>query len=417
MGVVSSQLTRLLIGTAVCTATVLGVFWARHPNRVAVQPWIQDEEARADDQVQLEEALARRIRGTREAQGPPLVLVVLDGWNVDDAPLSSLQGFERGQIRACAPDSLSAQACLLSGLPPHAHGVFRQKGKQNGFRALIKPLPSLLQEAGWRTHAVVGERGVRPSRTGLKRGFDVYLGDDLRRGEESLPYIQGDRVLELAAGLAQSAGGRQFLYVHLADGRMPWIPRAGFVGPGTLEARFLPEGGTRVRSGGFKEQKERLNRREDPEPAALQTWLTARAADWSFLDDQLSTFLESLPAQAQVVVVGSVGVELPGQLEIGGAMVPETVQVPLAWKGLELGNPQRQDELTHALAEIMQVEGLRHPAVQDSAVVEQHRGDLNLLIDDAYRVGPDGHAEGGPEIQARADAWLAGVDQDLEELR
>jgi hypothetical protein len=414
---VSPQLTRLLLGTAFCTATALGVFWARHPNRVAVQPWVQDEEAHADDLVQLEEALARRFRGARDAQGVALVLVVLDGWNLDDAPLESLQGFEQGQIRACAPESLGAQGCLLSGLPPHANGIFRQKGKQMGFRALVEPLPVLLQEAGWRTHAVVGERKVRPSRTGLKRGFDVFLGDDLRRGDEDLPYIQGDRVLQLAGALAQSPGGRQFLYVHLADGRVPWIPRGGFVGPGTLEARYLPEGGTRLRSGGFDAQKALLARRESPEPAALETWLTARQAEWAFLDAQLAEFLQALPADAQVVVVGSVGVELPGQMEIGGAMMPQTIQVPLAWKGMELGDPQRQDELAHALADLVGAQGLRRPAVQDSGVVEHHRGDLNLFIDDSFQVGPDGVSEGGPEIQARADAWLLGVDQDLEALR
>ena len=414
------QLTRLLLGTALCTATALGVFWARHPNRVAVQPWSQDEEARVDDRVQLNEALSRRIPEAGEvgdAQGPALVLGVLDGWNLEDAPLESLQGFEQSQIRACAPKSLSAQGCLLSGLPPHANGIFRHKGKQNGFHALVKPLPTLLQEAGWRTHAVVGERKVRPSRTGLKRGFDVFLGDDLRRGGEALPYIQGDRVLKLARALAQSPGGRQFLYVHLADGRMPWIPRAGFVGPGTLEARYLPEGGTRLRSGGFQEQKKRLARRESVEPAALETWLTARQAEWSFVDTQLAEFLQSLPEDAQVVVVGSVGVELPGQLEIGGAMLPQIIQVPLAWKGMEWVVPQRQDDLAHALADLAGVQGLRRPAVQDSGIVERHQGDLTLLIDDAYRVGPEGRPEGGAEIQARADAWMLGIDQDLEALR
>lgn len=413
----SSKLIRLLLGTAFCTAVVLGLFWVRHPNRVAVQPWIQDELAQADDQVQVAEALRSPTPVSQNVVGPPLVLLVLDGWNLDDAPLSSLDGFEHSQIRACAPDGLSAQACLLSGLPPHANGVYRQKGKQHGFRALIKPLPSLLKDAGWRTHAVVAERNVRPSRTGLKRGFDVFLGDDLKRGEESLPYVQGDRVLALAAALAQSAGARQFLYVHLADGRLPWIPRAGFVGPGTLEARYLPEGGTRIRSSGFKEQKQRLNRRESPTPEALETWLTARAADWRFLDAQLGDFLKSLPADAQVVVVGSVGIQIPGQLEIGGTMVPQTIQVPLAWKGMDLGIPERQDDLPHALAELAQVQGLRRPAVQDSGVVEQHRGDLSLLIDDAYRVEPDGRAEGGPDIQARADAWLLGVERDMEVLR
>ena len=413
----SSKLIRLLLGTAFCTAAALAVFWARHPNRVAVQPWIQDEEAQADDQVQLAEALLSPTPVSQDAEGPLLVLIVLDGWNVDDAPLSSLDSFESSQIRACSPNGLSAQACLLSGLPPHAHRVYRQKGKQGGFPALVKPLPSLLSEAGWRTHAVVAERDVRPSRTGLKRGFDVFLGDDLKRGEESLPYVQGDRVLALASGLAQSAGARQFLYVHLADGRLPWIPRTGLVGAGTLEARYLPQGGTRVRSSGFREQRRRLNRQEAPAPKALETWLTARAADWRFLDAQLGLFLEALPPDAQVVVVGSVGIELPGQLEIGGTMVPQTIQVPLAWKGMDLGAPQRQDDLTHALAELAQVQGLRRPSVQDSGVVEQHRGDLNLLIDDAYRVDPDGLAEGGPDIQARADAWLEGVDRDKELLR
>lgn len=415
--VVSSQLIRLLLGAALCTATVVGVFWARHPNRVAVQPWLQDENARADDQVQLQEALGQRFRGVRDAQGPDLVLVVLDGWNLEDAPLKSLSDFEQGQIRACAPDSLSAQGCLLSGLPPHAHGLFRQKGKQNGFRAMVTPLPSLLQEAGWRTHAVVAERAVRPSRTGLKRGFDVYLGDDLQRGEEALPYIQGDRVLELAGALSQSPGARRFLYVHLADGRLPWIPRSGFVGPGTLEARYLPEGGTRLRSAGFEEQKGHLRRHEAVEPAALETWTTARQADWAYLDAQLALFLQSLPSDAQVVVVGSVGIELPGQLELGGVMSPKTVKVPLAWKGVEIGSPERQDDLAHALAAVAQVQGLRRPAVEDSGVVEQHRGDLVLFIDDAYRVGPAGQAEGGPQIQARADAWLQGIERDLEELR
>ena len=117
------------------------------------------------------------------------------------------------------------------------------------------------------------------------------------------------------------------------------------------------------------------------------------------------------------MVVGSVGVELPGQLEIGGAMLPQTIQVPLAWKGMEWVAPQRQDELAHALADLAGVQGLRRPAVQDSGVVERHRGDLTLLIDDTFRVGPDGRSEGGAEIQARADAWMQGVNQDLEALR
>jgi len=135
------------------------------------------------------------------------------------------------------------------------------------------------------------------------------------------------------------------------------------------------------------------------------------------VDTQLAEFLQSLPEDAQVVVVGSVGVELPGQLEIGGAMLPQIIQVPLAWKGMEWVVPQRQDDLAHALADLAGVQGLRRPAVQDSGIVERHQGDLTLLIDDAYRVGPEGRSEGGAEIQARADAWMLGIDQDLEALR
>lgn len=409
---------RLLLGTAACASVLLGVFWFRHPDRVAVQPWIQDENAALDDTVQLDEALTRSRGQGRHAEGPPVVLVVLDGWNADDPPLSSLSDFESATLRACAPDTLSAQACLLTGLPPHAHGVYRQRGKQNGLRALIRTLPQELQAASWRTHAVVGERAVRPSRTGLKRGFDVFLGDDLIRGEESLPYIPADRVVTLALGLLESEGPRQFLYVHLADGRLPWIPRHPFLAEGPLEGYFLPAGGTRVRALGFKEQKGRLSRHEEVDPAALETWDTARRSEWRYIDAQLARFLEALPPQAQVVVVGSAGVEFPGQLEVGGALVEQAVRVPLAWRGMALGEVSRQDELAHALAAQLQVEGLLHPAVEDSGVVELHAGDsLNLLIDDTWRVSPQGRAEGGPEVQARADAWLAGVDQDLEELR
>lgn len=409
---------RLLLGTAACAAVLSGVFWFRHPDRVAVQPWVQDENASMDDAVQLEEALGRSRGQDRHTQGPPVVVVVLDGWNADDAPLSSLADFETSTLRACAPDSLSAQACLLTGLPPHAHGVFRQRGKQNGLRALIRTLPQELQAASWRTHAVVGERAVRPSRTGLKRGFDVFLGDDLIRGDEALPYIPADRLVPLALSLLDSDGPRQFLYLHLADGRLPWIPRRPFLAEGPLEGYFLPAGGTRVRALGFKEQKGRLSRHEAVDQAALATWETARRSEWQYIDAQLALFLEGLPPEAQVVVVGTAGLEFPGQLEVGGALVEQTVRVPLAWRGIALGDLSRQDELAHALAAQLQVEGLLHPAVEDSGVVELHAGDsLNLFIDEIWRVDPKGRAEGGPEVQARADAWLAGVDQDLEELR
>lgn len=404
------KLLQLLLGALLMGGVLGGIAWYRHPDRVALQPHLVDEEVRADDLAQLQQALAGAQ--SSEVEGPDLLVVVVDGLGAQDPSLSSLEGFQRSDLLACSEHPVSSQACLLTGLPPSGHGAYMNQGL-NGLRRQVPTLVTRAHDAGWTTLGFTGERKLRSARTGLGRGFDVYLGEDLARGSEKFPYAQADRVVDLALEGLHRSSGRRLIWVQLADGRPPWIPRRGYVDPqGSLDAYYLPEGGTRPRDLGFREAHRALMDDGEVPPAAIQTWETSRAAEFAFIDAELSRLLAGLEPDTQVVVVGSVGTEFPGHLELGGVLSDSVLRVPLYTRNLSL-DAHTQIELAQALAAELALVPLWRWSVDDPGIAEEHRGGkLRLWIDGQI---DDPHAPlTDPELAARAAAWRAGVSSQAD---
>jgi arylsulfatase A-like enzyme len=172
---------------------------------------------------------------TPEAPGA-VVLVTFDTLRADRlAPetmpvLTGLaaQGWSFTRTHTPVPLTLPAHATIMTGLGPAAHGV-----RDNIGYALDPGLETVAERfkaEGFATAAFVG--GYPLSRSfGLARGFDVY-DDRMTRASAAGPAGNSERradevVAAATAWLADRAGARYFLWVHLFDPHDPYEAPAG----------------------------------------------------------------------------------------------------------------------------------------------------------------------------------------------
>ena len=208
-----------------------------------------------------------------EHEPPSVLLVTIDtlradhlgsyGYARDTSPrLDALaaEGLAFADVSSPRAKTTPAVVSMLTGLYPHDHGV----------RDLAAPLPAdgprLLQEAlgaaGWTTAAVIGNWVLTDERSGLARGFDLWV--------EELPDVRGvpphAAPQRTAASLSDAAiellerpelAGRFFLWLHYMDphgayeapeqhrvfraAAPDWIPREDELPPSRLHAYRLAD--------------------------------------------------------------------------------------------------------------------------------------------------------------------------------
>lgn len=186
---------------------------------------------------------AGRPGGTREGSaGLDVVLVTVDTLRAD---ATGFGGNRRGTTpnldrlaasgavftfaHALNVVTLPSHANLLSGLPPHAHGV----RDNTGFRLdpSVPTLATRLKAAGYATGAFVAAFPL-DRRYGLANGFDVY-DDRYGKGSDDLTFRMPERpapevVARAMAWWDAQPPGRRFLWVHVFEPHAPYVPPPPF---------------------------------------------------------------------------------------------------------------------------------------------------------------------------------------------
>jgi len=171
---------------------------------------------------------------------PSILLVTIDtlradrvgcyGYRLAETPhldRLSAEGVRFEEARTHVPLTLPAHASILTGLLPPRHRV-----RGNGLFRLpsdVRTLATVLKSAGYSTAAVVSSV-VLDRAYGLDRGFDLY-DDNQRVGEKTaFNYIErgAGQVAESAIGSLRTLESPFFLWVHLYDPHMHWIPPEPF---------------------------------------------------------------------------------------------------------------------------------------------------------------------------------------------
>ncbi len=145
---------------------------------------------------------------------------------------------------APAPFTLPSLVSIHTGLYPEQAGVH---SNNTPLPSDVQTLAQLLQAAGWRTAAVVGNYVVR-ERSGLAAGFDHYDArfpqlEASRRLPERAATATTDHAIEALDRLLAGSPKQVFLWVHYQDPHGPYLP------PGDLRQRYLaheaalPDGG------------------------------------------------------------------------------------------------------------------------------------------------------------------------------
>jgi arylsulfatase A-like enzyme/Tfp pilus assembly protein PilF len=126
---------------------------------------------------------------------------------------------------ASVPMTLPSHCTMFTGTSPLQHGVHDNLGYR--LAAADRTVAEVLQEAGWRTAAVVGSF-VLNSSFGLAQGFEHYdddMGGGGARSNERPAAVVTRRAIEWLG-----AGPRQpfFLFVHYFDPHTPYAPPAPY---------------------------------------------------------------------------------------------------------------------------------------------------------------------------------------------
>lgn len=368
---------------ALATLAAIGhlgwVAWGRAQIRGGLQELVVDQQAREDDAFALESALA--AAPLRQGAGPDVVLIVLDGVRADAVDqMPALARFaSRARVytaaRAPSPVAWSSQASLNTGLLPSEHGaVLTRHGRPRAARPDLPTFAGRLAEGGWLTLSISAVGAL--SEGGVLSGFDVALDKELQPGDENLPYIQGDRVTELAMAALQRRGDRPILLqVRYADAELPWIVRQGPCARAVRVPEALAPGGQRP-SRGWKSRRFRLHTgAKPPTEAELETWRNAYDAELCFLDGELGRLLDALPSlgvdsEDWVVVVGSHGIYLGEHNLIGSGwdVYEEALRVPLLVRGPSL--PEGRDDTPISTMNLPRVllAALGQPALPDARI-------------------------------------------------
>jgi len=187
-------------------------------------------------------------RGER-FEGAPVILVTIDTLRSDHLPAYGYDGVKTPHLDALAqqsvlfeqafahyPLTLPSHASLMTGTWPPQHGV-----RDNlGFRLDPKhvTLAGTLKQEGYRTGAVVSSMVLRKT-TGIDSGFDFFddqLKRGTRRGIVNYAERRGDQSLAIAQEwLEGQPDSRFFLWLHLYDPHIPYLPPEEFRGKGDTE--------------------------------------------------------------------------------------------------------------------------------------------------------------------------------------
>ena len=267
---------------------------------------------------------------------PSVVLIVIDtiradalgcyGYGVETTP--NIDAFSSGGMLfsraiAASPWTGPSVASLTTGLYPDELGV----------REFEQPLPrdtttlaELLQGHGWRTGAVVSNGYVAPI-FGHDQGYDTfwkkeYTGDDATK---KTPVATADLITDVALSWIETNTEPFYLYVHYTDPHDPYWPpedwRLRFgADPETIDETMMRREGALSR---------------DLTHADVALMRSMYDASIAFMDQEIGRFLENLPSDTIVVIVGDHGEEFVdhGGLFHGHTLYEELVRVPLLVRG------------------------------------------------------------------------------------
>jgi arylsulfatase A-like enzyme len=203
-----------------------------------------------------------------------------------------------------------AVATLLTGLAPPRHGAF---GRWDRFVAELPYLPVILEKAGWRTAAVVGNGNVG-NVFGFGRGYAEFIAFDKAKPRAAEVIT---RAIETIPHLTTPF----YLYVHLVDPHGPYRPAKPWESLGRASASPPPP----------------LPRPNDslPSPARLQYMRDLYDGEIAEMDPQIGRLLDALDAAGAlddtlVVVTADHGEEFGehGGLAHGRTLFEESIQVP-----------------------------------------------------------------------------------------
>ncbi|HED65300.1 MAG TPA: hypothetical protein ENJ09_07075 [Planctomycetes bacterium] len=139
-------------------------------------------------------------------------------------------GVRFDQAMSAAPTTLASHSAIMTGTPPHTHGVPR-----NGFvlNDANLTLAEVLRDQGFTTMAVVGAFPLARD-FGLAQGFQLYEDTlDGEAGPEGYASRRAAEVTDTALDavdrwLADPEPRRAFLFVHYFDAHAPYTPPAPF---------------------------------------------------------------------------------------------------------------------------------------------------------------------------------------------
>ena len=260
-----------------------------------------------------------------------IVLVTVDCWRHDAPPaMDSLQAspvdYRRRDAICQAPATRGAFPALLAGqYYPQVYDAYDEVADG------VRSLPEVLADRGYATGAVVGSN---PFLSAWRDRFDYFWNDDLAFGDGDdgrfeassklgtfLDYarmrsrVTASEVADRARAWYESADPPRFLWMHLMDVHVPFLPGL---------RRGLREGPLSVYGAHYRFM-------QDPESVSAADRRTLERLYWrsvDYLDEQLPDVLGVDP-DATTVVVGDHGEEFDHGKCAHARLYDEVVRVPL----------------------------------------------------------------------------------------
>ena len=305
------------------------------------------------------------------AELPDLVLIVLGsaryshlgagGYPRATTPfLDALR--ERGtsfpNAHAAAPSPLPALASLLTGLPPGAHGLGAppSPAARSARPAPLRSLVTCLHGAGYRTFARSSEPSV--AEAALARGFDDFAVDPELSAAGSLDELSRWLARGSRAARDSESGAPFFALLHLADARLPYLPRYEYYraferrGDDGIARDAYPARAREAEASALA-----LAQRGEDVPRELVDLVTdLYDAELRQLDDALARLPQLLQQagvaqRSLIAVTADHGERLleKGDLGHGGGLDYRTLHVPLVLAGPGLARGRRDPQLARSI--------------------------------------------------------------------
>lgn len=465
---------RRLLGVSIVAAAAFGwAAWERGRG-AALIAWRVDAAAQARDAEQLGGMLRRMPQPVRRAQGPDVVVIVLDTVRADHL---GAYGYDRGttprldawaagarvydRMSSDAAWTLPSHASLFTGRPPIAHGAHGVPADSEQVASPLAPgaetVARSLSRAGWRTMGIAANEAFLDAAWGLDQGFDLWLCEQLGADARRTPYATADRVTAMAIqALSREADAPRFLFLNYMDAHAPYLPREGYVrDPDAIDRRVTPYGA------GWKGIAQRVvGEREPVSEEVRRAWVEAYDAELRYLDEHVGALLERLPElgvgeEDWVFVLADHG-EYLGEhdlVEHSKDLYEEVLHVPLLVRGpgVSPGRDARPVQTHDVASMVLEAAGVaplpkavRTEALQVAELYWSRHRDLRYAafrerfdrVRRAFRVGdrklivgPPGTEEAYdlaadprearpvtgepwiPELRAAGEAWLAAQEE------